>query len=129
MVLDTSAVVAVQLKESGYERLSARFEAADYILIGAPTLLEATMVLSARFGSETSAVLTAFLRSQTVEIVPFTDEHYRVAVQAFLRYGKGRHRAALNFGDCMAYATAVLAGMPLLFVGSDFPQTDIRPAL
>ena len=69
-----------------------------------------------------------FLLDQGVQILPFDGFHWRVAVKAFFRYGKGRHPAALNYGDCMTYASARLAGMPLLFTGNDFAQTDIPPA-
>jgi len=68
------------------------------------------------------------LRAIGAEIVPFTEEHYDVAVSAFLRYGKGRHPAALNFGDCVSYALARASGLPLLYTGTDFSKTDITPA-
>lgn len=69
-----------------------------------------------------------FLQQFEVEEIPFTEAHWRIATDAFLRFGKGRHPAALNFGDCMTYATAKLAGEPLLFVGNDFAQTDLPRA-
>ena len=65
------------------------------------------------------------MREAEVEIVPFEPEHYQAAADAFERYGKGRHKAALNFGDCLTYAVAHVAGMPLLFTGQDFSQTDL----
>jgi ribonuclease VapC len=73
--------------------------------------------------------LDQFLRTASIEIVPFTADHAAVARQTFLRYGKGRHPAALNFGDCIAYATARLEAMPLLFKGDDFRLTDIEAAV
>ena len=73
-------------------------------------------------------MLQGVLRSIGAEIVPFQEEHYEAAVSAFLRYGKGRHPARLNFGDCMSYALAVITGLPLLYTGDDFSKTDIQSA-
>jgi ribonuclease VapC len=64
-----------------------------------------------------------------VIVIPFDDRHWSIAIQAFIRYGRGRHPAALNFGDCMTFATAHLAARPLLFTGDDFAKTDLAPAL
>lgn len=96
--------------------------------IGAPTVLETAMVLVSRMGTTGARALSDFLAVYRVALLDFGDEHVEVAVGAFLRYGKGRHAARLNFGDCMAYATAKLAGAPLLFVGRDFAETDIEAA-
>jgi ribonuclease VapC len=68
------------------------------------------------------------LRDLDATVIPFSEEDSRLALQAFLRFGKGRHPAALNFGDCLAYATALIANQPLLFVGDDFSQTDLTAA-
>jgi ribonuclease VapC len=127
LVLDSSAIVAIHLKEPGYERLLAAIEAAD-LLAGAPTLLETTRVLTTRLKTDARPVLLAFLRRLNVEVIPFNEEHLDAATAAFLRFGRGRDPAALNFGDCMAYAVAATAGMPLLFTGGDFVQTDIEMA-
>ena len=86
------------------------------------------MVLSARTGTDARFSLGRGLRRLQVEIVPFTEEHYEAAVSAFLRYGKGRHPAGLNFGDCMSYALAVVSGLPLLYTGNDFSKTDVQAA-
>jgi ribonuclease VapC len=83
------------------------------------------MVLTSKLQDRARPIIDEFLRRTGVEIVPFTDEHYRVAVSAFQRYGKGRHPAALDFGDCLSYAVARLSGMPLLFTGDGFSKTDI----
>jgi ribonuclease VapC len=128
MVLDTSAVVAMHLEEPGYERLFQRVQAADVVLIGAPTLFESAMVLTSRAGPDARSVLEAAIRQMGVIVVPFSRDHFHQATSAFLRFGKGRHPAALNFGDCMAYAVARVASMPLLYVGEDFSQTDITTA-
>jgi ribonuclease VapC len=128
MVLDSSAVIAVHWKEQGHERLIEKIESAEIVVIGAPTLLETAMVLTARLGGDARSMLSAFLRRSGTEVVPFTAEHFDEAVGAFLRFGRGRHPAALNFGDCLAYAVASVAGMPLLFTGDDFRRTDILAA-
>ena len=87
------------------------------------------MVLAGRKNEAALDRLDAYLRESSISVMPFTLEHALVARQAFLRYGKGRHKAALNFGDCIAYATAKLEGMPLLFKGDDFALTDVEAAL
>jgi ribonuclease VapC len=83
------------------------------------------MVLTGRYGIRGNTLLGRFLQQNDVETIPFTDEHAEVALDAFNRFGKGRHKAALNYGDCMTYATAYLAHEPLLFVGDDFVHTDL----
>ena len=82
-------------------------------------------MLSARLNKDARVFLTRFLKAANIVVVPFTEAHYETAVSAWLKFGKGRHQAQLNFGDCMAYATAKLANMPLLFVGDDFTHTDL----
>ena len=124
MILDTSAVVAIVMKEPGYEELLQRMASGDPA-IGTPTLAETAIVLSARLQSDARPLLARFLSEASIAVVPFGESHYGAAVDAWLRYGKGRHPAALNFGDCLSYAVARLAQEPLLFVGDDFAQTDI----
>lgn len=126
MILDSSAVIAILLREPGHEGLLAAIEAADRVSIGAPTLLESAMVVSSRLGPGARDLATMMVREGGITVVPFQEDHGIVALDAFLRFGKGRHRANLNFGDCMAYAVAVLADEPLLFVGNDFRHTDVR---
>lgn len=128
MILDTSVIVAIALREPGYEHLVSKLRSANTIGIGTPTLTETGMVLSARLGVEPQALLDRFLRDFRVVEVVFGEPHWREALEAFRRYGKGRHPAALNFGDCLSYATAKLAEHPLLFVGDDFSRTDIEAA-
>jgi ribonuclease VapC len=98
------------------------------VIAGVPTLLETTMVLTTRLGQDARPAIFAFLRRAEAELVPFNEEHLDAAASAFLRFGRRRHPAGLNFGDCMSYAVASVAGMPLLFAGEDFKQTDIAPA-
>ena len=128
MVLDSSAIVAIHLKESGFERLIEAIDRAEVVVVGVPTLLETTMVLTARLGQDARPLIFAFLRRLEAEVTAFHEEHLDAAITAFLRFGRGRHPAALNFGDCMAYAVASVAGMPLLFTGDDFSRTDIARA-
>jgi ribonuclease VapC len=128
-VLDSSAVVSLLRGEEGHRRLHATLEGAAVLAIGAPTLVETGMVADSRFGASGRALVTQFLDYWSVEVTPFDSRHWRAAFDAFRRYGKGRHPAALNYGDCMTYATARVAELPLLFVGEDFSQTDLTPAL
>jgi ribonuclease VapC len=128
MILDSSAIVAIFVQENGYEKLGNKVIAAGEVGVGAPTLVECTIVLTARTGVDSRGVLARFLEEGNISVIPFTQRHYGLAVGAWIRYGKGRHPANLNFGDCMAYAIARLAGMPLLCVGNDFPQTDLALA-
>ncbi len=96
--------------------------------IGVPTLTETAIVVSARMKRDGRALVTRFLMEASIATVPFGEEHYGTAVEAWLRFGKGRHQAALNFGDCMTYATAKLADQPLLCLGGDFSLTDLELA-
>ncbi len=128
MVLDSSAIVAIHLREPGYEQMIEAIDRAEVVVVGVPTLLETVMVLTTRLGKDSRPLVQAFLRRAEAEVVAFREEHLEVATAAFLRFGRGRHPAALNFGDCMSYAVASVAGMPLLFVGDDFTRTDIARA-
>jgi len=128
MILDTSAVVAIVLREKEAESLARRMDRATLVAIGVPTLVEATVVLVGRFGIPGHTALSTFLRERRVITVPFDDQHWYAAEEAFIRFGKGRHAAGLNLGDCMSYATARIEKEPLLFVGNDFARTDIAPA-
>ena len=128
MVLDSSAIVAIHLKEPGYDRFIDAIDRADVVVVGAPTVLETAMVLSSKLGQDARPLLMAFLRDAGAEVVAFNEQHLEAATAAFLRFGRGRHSAALNFGDCMSYAVASIAGMPLLFAGEDFARTDIPRA-
>ena len=125
MVLDSSAMIAVLTAEPASKKLINRLSEATTIRVGAPTLVEAGIVLVARIGLPGKTLLARFVEEAGVEVVPMDDRHWSVAVDAFARYGKGRHPAALNFGDCLTYAVARLSGDPLLCLGDDFPQTDV----
>lgn len=129
MILDTSAVVAIVFQEPGWESLFAKLDTAPAVGVGTPTLAETAIVMSSRLNRDARALLSRFLLEGSVAAVPFHDGHFGIAVDAWLRYGKGRHAARLNFGDCLAYATAKLAAQPLLCTGGDFSKTDIELAL
>lgn len=128
MILDSSAIVAVVFQEPGHEELLEKVLAAGEVAIGAPTLAETAIVVSARLGTDARPLLTRLLREGAIETLPFGEAQSGVAVGAWLRYGRGRHPAGLNFGDCLAYATARVAGRPLLCVGDDFSKTDLALA-
>ena len=128
MILDSSAVVAILLREPGHEALLDAVCDAGDCGIGVPTLVEASIVLSARIGDDSRGLLSRFLAEAAIVPIPFGEAHWSTAVDAWLRFGKGRHAAALNFGDCLAYATARVAGQPLLHVGDDFARTDLATA-
>ena len=128
MILDSSAVVTIFLKEPGHETVRRKMVEAQVIGIGAATLLETALVLSARLNRDMRGSLARFIEENQVITIPFTEGHYGIAVTAWLKYGKGRHPAALNFGDCMSFAVARAADMPLLCVGDDFAQTDLALA-
>jgi len=129
MIIDSSALVAILRGEPDREIYLRAIVIARQRMIAAPTLLEATMVLAGSREPVILEQLDAFVLQARLHILPFTSAHAAVARDAFLRYGKGRHSAGLNFGDCIAYATARLEGLPLLFKGDDFRRTDIAPAL
>lgn len=125
MILDSSALLAVIFREPGFERLLDGIHAADLVAAGAPTLAETGIVLHARLGEASRGLLERLLDELGVQEIAFGEVHWREAVEAFRRFGKGQHPAALNFGDCMAYATASLAAEPLVYVGEDFSRTDL----
>jgi ribonuclease VapC len=126
MIIDTSALVAVVLAEPGFEALVKRLEDEEPRGVGAPTLTEATLVLSARLRRDARPKLARLLQEYEITVVPFGPLHWEEASEAYLRFGKGRHPAGLNFGDCLSYAVARLAGQPLLCIGADFLQTDLE---
>lgn len=129
MILDSSAILSVLFEEVGQDRLVDAMGDADVLAIGAPTLLETGMVAVGVFDLHGRALVSQFLERWGVVVVPFDARHWQAAADAFIRFGKGRHPAGLNYGDCMTYATARVAGQPLLFVGEDFARTDVAAAL
>jgi ribonuclease VapC len=128
LILDSSAILAAMLAEPAAGRVLERLDSAFSIGISAPTLVEAAIVLSSKLGKDARPRLNEFLRAAEAEILPFGPGHVDAALDAFLKYGKGKHPAALNFGDCLTYAAAAAAALPLLFTGTDFSKTDIEAA-
>jgi ribonuclease VapC len=127
MIVDSSVLLAIVFREPGFERLVAELTEAGAVAAGTPTLAETGIVLTARLGAAADGMLERMLDEFGVQEIPFGEIHWREAVDAFRRFGKGRHPAALNFGDCLTYATARLAGDPLRFVGGDFARTGLGP--
>ncbi len=128
MTLDTSAILAVLQNEAERSEFVALIEQSSRRIISAVSVLEAAMVLEGRRGDDAGTDLDLFLQRASIETVPFDDEQLLVARSAFRRFGKGRHAAGLNFGDCASYALAQLSGEPLLFKGDDFAATDVARA-
>ncbi len=129
MVIDTSAVVAILLREPEADRFSRALADAPIRLLSAVTRVELSCVIEGRKGDAGRADLEEMLQTVGFEVVSVTAWHAEVAIGAFRRYGKGKHRAGLNIGDCFSYALAIAMDHELLFKGDDFIHTDIRPAL
>lgn len=129
MILDSSALVAILFKETDASLYLRALLAVDTCRISTGTYLESAMVVEREAKPGAGGRFETFLRSASVIIEPFTIEQARIARQAFLDFGKGRHPAGLNFGDCFAYALAKAMREPLLFKGEDFRKTDLVPAL
>ena len=125
MVVDTSAIIAILQKEPEARAFAEVVEDAVICLISAVSVLEAAIFVQARRHAEGVHRLDALIREADMEIVPFDSDQMLIAREGFRRFGKGRHPAALNFGDCAAYALARAIGEPLLFKGDDFSQTDV----
>lgn len=128
MILDSSAVVAVLCNEPGCEILLKKIASARVLVIAAPTLAETQLAMTVKLRRDCSALVEQFLAETQAVVVPFGREHVSEFFTAFMKYGKGRHAARLNMGDCFSYATARVAGLPLLYVGTGFSQTDLEAA-
>jgi ribonuclease VapC len=126
VIVDSSALVAVLVQEPGHEWIEEKIGTAARAAVGAPTAAETAIVMTARTGLPGRSTVARFLHEAGIVTVPFGDDHWRTAGEAFARYGKGRHPARLNLGDCLTYAVARLAAQPLLCVGDDFAQTDLE---
>ena len=128
MIVDTSAIIAILRNEVDSKDLAAAIELADIRRISAATYVEAAIVTDSNRNTLLSNLLDSFLGRSLINIEPVTVEQARLAREAYRDYGKGRHRAGLNFGDCFAYALAKEKGEPLLFKGDDFRKTDVEIA-
>lgn len=128
MVIDTSAMVAIAMNEPEAPEFERKIAEDPVRLVSVATLLEITMVIETRFGEAGAAEIDLWLHKAGVESVSVDPEQIDVARRAWRKFGKGRHPAGLNFGDCFSYALAATRGEPLLFKGNDFSQTDIVAA-
>jgi ribonuclease VapC len=129
MVIDTSAIVAVLLNEADAPRISHAIEMGSLRLFSAANLLEASIVIESRKGETGGRELDLLIYRADIEIIPLDQDQAEIARIAWRRFGKGRHPAALNYGDCFAYALAKSRRLPLLYQGDDFSQTDIERVL
>ena len=125
MVLDTSAIAAILFDEPEAPAFEVAIERASVRLLSAASLVELSIVVELRLGEPGGRELDLLLYKAGIEIVPLTREQAEIARRAFRRFGKGRHPAALNFGDCFSYALSKTAGEPLLFKGDDFSRTGV----
>jgi len=128
MIVDSSALVSILLMEAGYEALVEKLDRAEVLFVGAPTVLESAIVLSSRLRRDARPMVAGLFFRMNAEIIDFNQQHYEAALTSYLRFGKGRHPASLNFGDCMSYAMASVSGLPLLYAGTDFSRTDVQSA-
>ncbi|TVR63609.1 MAG: type II toxin-antitoxin system VapC family toxin [Gemmatimonadales bacterium] len=128
MIIDASALLSLIFREEDAMEIRDLLLDSPSVAVGTPTLTEVGIVLEARLGADSHGMLERLLDEFSIQEIPFGEIHWREAVAAFQRFGKGRHPARLNFGDCMTYAVARLAGEPLLYVGRDFARTDLPAA-
>lgn len=125
MIVDTSAVVAVLNDEPDRGRFEEAIAGSE-CKMSSISFLEASIVMMCRRGEESLAAMDAWIEAAAIDVVPFTPAQARIARNAYARFGKGRHPAALNFGDCASYALAIDRDEYLLFAGREFSLTDVR---
>ncbi len=125
MVIDTSAFAAIFFAEPERQKFLAAITASESRLVSAASVLETGIVLEARQGEAAGREFDLFVVRANLQIVPVDSEQAELARSAWRKYGKGRHPAGLNFGDCFSYALAKFSGEPLLAKGTDFASTDI----
>lgn len=128
MIVDASALVAIVFREPGFEAIVGKLERSSSTGVGTPTIVETGIVLTARLKQDARAIVAGLVHEFGIVEVPFGEAHAREAMRAYLRFGRGRHVANLNHGDCLTYAVASLAREPLLFTGTDFSATDLQAA-
>jgi ribonuclease VapC len=126
MVLDTSAILAILQDEPERRKFNEAIEAAETRSLSTASFVECSMILESRYGADGVRDLDLFIAKARVSLVPVDEEQADLGRRAFRNYGKGRHPASLNFGDCFSYALARALDEPLLFKGNDFPQTDVK---
>lgn len=126
MILDTSALLAILLREPDAERFAVALESADTVRMSVASYVEAAIYVDRNEDRVRRAMLDTFVKDFAIQLEPVTVEQAFLARQAFVLFGKGRHKAGLNFGDCFSYALAKAFSEPLLFKGGDFGHTDLR---
>ena len=126
LVVDTSALIALLLDEPQAEAIGLALADSSPVVIGAPTLVEAMIVAEARLGPEGSLALEQVIRHAEIEVAPLDESAAREAIDGWRRFGKGRHPAALNLGDCYSYGLARRLDAALLYIGDDFTHTDVE---
>ena len=129
IVVDSSAIVSILARESDAGQFELALEGQSHVTILAANKLEVMMVYGGKYGEAGFTVAQDLLDRYAIKVLPLTEALADLAAQAFIRFGKGRHPAKLNFGDCMAYALAKSLDAPLLYKGGDFALTDVRSAL
>jgi ribonuclease VapC len=129
MIIDTSAIIAILNDEPERRAFNEVIEQSDTCLLSAANFLEASIVIENNRGYDGLRDFDLLMAAAGIELAPVDADQAHIARQAFRQYGKGRHPAALNFGDCFSYALAKATGFPLLFKGQDFAKTDIQAAL
>lgn len=125
MVLDTSAILAIFQREPERHGFIEAIEAADWARMSVASFVESSIVLESRYGTEGLSDLDRFISRASIELIVVDREQGQLARSAYSRFGKGRHRAGLNYGDCFSYAAAIHLGEPLLCKGDDFVHTDV----
>jgi ribonuclease VapC len=125
VILDSSAIIAILMEEPDVDQLLEKLTSSENVKVGGPTLTETAIVLAAKLGSDPRGLIERLLQELEVTVIPFGDLHWQESLEGYLRFGKGRHPAALNLGDTISYAVAKVAGEPLLCIGKDFPRTDL----
>ena len=129
MVIDSSALLAILGDEPERHKFNEAIEAAETRVMSAATFVETSIVIESRYGAEGLRDLDQFIERAGIQITAVDSGQAHAARQAFSRFGKGRHKAGLNYGDCFSYALATVLGEPLLYKGDDFRRTDIMPAM
>jgi ribonuclease VapC len=124
MVIDTSAILAILQREPERRNFLEAIEAADSSRMSVASFVESSIVIESRYGAEGLRDLDRFISRASIELIPVDEQQGQLARSAFSRFGKGRHRAGLNYGDCFSYAAAISLGEPLLCKGDDFIHTD-----
>jgi len=129
VIVDSSAILTILFREAGFEAFDTAIADVPACRISAAGFVEVSIIVESRGGDRALRQCDSFFREAGISIEPVTEEQAHIARQAYSDYGKGRHPAGLNFGDCFSYALAKSTGEPLLFKGDDFRKTDLQPAL